>query len=431
MGCLLSGGPLGGEAPAPEEDLILDNAISVQSFDGRSRELKGKIKDYQEIKAGIATGLDAHELIEERKAKILKALNASASDWDNYKWQLKNAFSDVNELRPILDLPKDKAEEIGTVAARYRFSVSPYFLSLVEPSNSDCPIKKQCLPSIEELRENGELDPMNEEGTSSFDGMMTRRYPDRVIINITNICGMYCRHCQRKRLIGERDRSVSKSNIKRAIEYVSENREIREVLITGGDSLLVSDSQIDWILSELRRIKHVEVIRFGTRAPVTLPQRITKSLVSIIKKHHPVYVNTHFNHPMEITRESKRACAMLADAGVPLGNQMVLLKGINNDKFVVRKLNQQLLAVRARPYYIFHPKRVKSTSHFWVSIQEGMEIMESLRGFTTGMAVPYYVLNAPKGLGKVPLIPNYLISTSKEKSVFRNWEGKVFEIEGA
>jgi len=240
---------------------------------------------------------------------------------------------------------------------------------------------------------------------------------------------MFCRFCQRRRLIGETDTHASLDDITDAIEYVAQNPNIRDVLITGGDALMLSDEVLEWILRSLRQIPHVEIIRIGTRAPVTLPQRITKELVDMLKKYHPIYVNTHFNHPREITKESKRACEMLADGGIPLGNQMVLLNGVNNDMYVVRKLNQELLKIRVKPYYIFHPKRVKGTSHFWVTIEEGMEIIESLRGRTSGMAIPTYIINAPKGKGKTPIMPNYLLYFGKGKVVFRNWEGEVFEVE--
>ena len=222
---------------------------------------------------------------------------------------------------------------------------------------------------------------------------------------------------------------VGKEKIKAVIEYIRENKEIRDILITGGDAFLISDELIDWILKELRSIPHIEIIRFGTRTPVTLPQRITPELINILKKYHPIYVNTHFNHPREITKEAKAACERLADAGIPLGNQMVLLNGVNNNKYVVRKLNQSLLKIRVKPYYIFHPKKVKGTSAFWVRVEEGLEIMESLRGKTSGLAIPTYIVNGPKGLGKTPIMPNYLLYLGKDKAVFRNWQGEKFEID--
>lgn len=269
---------------------------------------------------------------------------------------------------------------------------------------------------------------MDEDGWTPEE-LITRRYPDRLIIKVTNICGMYCRFCQRRRLIGEHDTHEPEEKLEKAIDYVRRNKEIRDVLITGGDAFMLSDATMEWMLKELRSIEHVEIIRFGTRTPVTLPQRITDNLVDILKKYHPIYVNTHFNNPREITEEAKAACEKLANAGIPLGNQMVLLNGVNNDKYVVRKLNQALLTVRVKPYYIFHPKTVKGTFHFWVRVEEGLEIMESLRGRTSGMAIPTYIVNGPKGLGKTPILPNYILYIGSDKAEFRNWQGKRFSIQ--
>lgn len=394
----------------------------------RIEKLKHEIADYESIKDSIRTGIEDYEKIAHQKRKILKYLDASEKDYDDYRWQIKNRFTSSESLSWIIDLNERDKADVNEVSSKYRFAVSPYYLSLAEPDNPECAIRKQAIPSAEELNELGELDPMDEKGTSVHE-IITRRYPDRLIIKITNICGMFCRFCQRRRLIGETDKIVPRAKIQAAIEYVRENREIRDVLITGGDAFLVSDELIESILRELRSIPHVEIIRFGTRTPVTLPQRITKNLINVLKKYHPVYVNTQFNHPREITPESKKACEMLADAGIPLGNQMVLLNGVNNDKFVVRKLNQQLLTIRVKPYYIFHPKAVKGTSHFWVKIEEGLEIMESLRGRTSGLAIPTYIINGPKGLGKTPIMPNYLLCLGRDRASFRNWQGEYFEVE--
>jgi glutamate 2,3-aminomutase len=394
----------------------------------RFERLRNEITDYEEIKGSILTGIEDYEKIEYQKKKILKYLNASEKDYSDYHWQIKNRFTSAEALSKIIDLSEEDMKYINEVASRYRFAVSPYYLSLIDPENPGCPIRKQSVPSAEELNDLGELDPMDEKGTAVRE-IITRRYPDRLIIKITNVCGMFCRFCQRRRLIGETDRVVPRPKIQQAIEYVRENCEIRDVLITGGDAFLASDELIEWMLKELRAIPHVEIIRLGSRTPVTLPQRITQKLVDVLKKYHPVFVNTHFNHPREITPEAKTACGMLADAGIPLGNQMVLLKGVNNDKYVVRKLNQKLLTIRVKPYYIFHPKTVKGTSHFWVKIGEGLEIMESLRGRTSGLAIPTYIINGPNGLGKTPIMPNYLLYTGKDKAAFRNWQGKSFEVD--
>lgn len=402
--------------------------LQKQNNENRYEILKESIDDFLLIKDDIKTGIEDNCKIENQKKKIMKVLNASEEQWNDYKWQFQNRFTDANKISLVLDISEKEIEEITKVGLHYRYAISPYYLSLIDPGNEMCPIKIQSIPSVEELSEKGELDPMGEEDSTPID-FVTRRYPDRIIIKVTNMCGMYCRFCQRRRLIGECDKHAPKDKIKNAIEYVRENSEIRDVLITGGDPFFLSDPQIEWILKELRSIPYVEIIRFGTRTPVTLPQRITKNLVNVLKKYHPVYVNVHFNNPREITKDSKKACEMLADAGIPLGNQMVLLKGVNDDPYVVRKLNQSLLQIRVKPYYIFHPKTVKGTSHFWVNLQKGLEIMESLRGRTSGMAIPTYIVNGPGGLGKTPILPNYLLFIGDGRALLRNWQGQLFEIE--
>ena len=402
--------------------------LQKQNKENRYQILKESIDDFLLIKDDIKTGIEDNCKIENQKKKIMKVLNASEEQWNDYKWQFQNRFTDANKISLVLDISEKEIEEITKVGLHYRYAISPYYLSLIDPGNEMCPIKIQSIPSVEELSEKGELDPMGEEDSTPID-FVTRRYPDRIIIKVTNMCGMYCRFCQRRRLIGECDKHAPKDKIKNAIEYVRENSEIRDVLITGGDPFFLSDPQIEWILKELRSIPYVEIIRFGTRTPVTLPQRITKNLVNVLKKYHPVYVNVHFNNPREITKDSKKACEMLADAGIPLGNQMVLLKGVNDDPYVVRKLNQSLLQIRVKPYYIFHPKTVKGTSHFWVNLQKGLEIMESLRGRTSGMAIPTYIVNGPGGLGKTPILPNYLLFIGDGRALLRNWQGQLFEIE--
>jgi glutamate 2,3-aminomutase len=408
-------------------DLMIETAID-QIIDEKMARLEDDIADYLAYAGRIPTGFDQADRIQAQKRRILRTLNASESDWQDYRWQLANRFRDAGLLGEILGLRADEMDDVTEVGRQYRFAVSPYYLSLADPGNPDCPVRRQSVPCRAELLPGGVPDPMSEAECCPVPGV-TRRYPDRLVINVTNQCGMYCRFCQRRRLIGEQDRHSSPAVIDGAIRYVEDHPEIRDVLLTGGDALMLSDRQIDSLLSRLRKISHVEIIRLGTRTPVTLPQRITPDLVGMLKKYHPVYVNTHFNSPADITPDSERACGMLADAGIPLGNQMVLLNGINNHKFIVRKLNQLLLMLRVRPYYIFHPKQVSGTAHFWVRLEEGLEIMESLRGFTSGLAVPTYIVNGTGGLGKTPLIPNYLLYIGTDKAVFRNWEGRTFEID--
>ncbi|KNF08398.1 glutamate 2,3-aminomutase [Gottschalkia purinilytica] len=398
--------------------------ISLQ----RADELKSRIKDYLSIKDSIPKGLSKaqEKKIQDKKEKILSILNATEEDWKNWKWQLSNRISDVDLLSKIIKLSDKEIDSIKKVQEKYRWSISPYYLALIDDDNELDPIKLQSIPTNLELIEEGKKDPMGEEYTNPA-GSITRRYPDRLIINVTNECAMYCRHCQRRRNIKSKDCHNSKDTLKESIEYIRNNPEIRDVLITGGDALALSDNTLDWLLREIHAIPTVDYIRLGTRVLVTLPQRITDNLIDILKRYAPIYINTQFNHPMEITQESKEACEKLVNAGIPLGNQAVLLNGINNDKYVMRLLNHELLKCRVRPYYIFHAKNVVGTMHFNTSVDDGLEIMEYLRGYTSGMAIPQYIVNAPNGNGKTPLMPQYLISRGKDFIKIRTWEGKVID----
>ncbi|WP_026893706.1 glutamate 2,3-aminomutase [Clostridiisalibacter paucivorans] len=393
----------------------------------RAEELKSRISDYLEVKDKIPKGLDLTLEYEKSKAKILAILQGTEEDWNDYKWQLSNRISDVETLGKIIDLTPEEKKEIEEVGRRYRWAVSPYYASLIDKKDPFDPIRLMSIPTALEIIETeGDKDPMAEEYTNPA-GSITRRYPDRLIINVTNECAMYCRHCQRRRNIGQKDMHKTTKAIKESIDYIKKNSEIRDVLITGGDPLTLPDDRIEWILKELKAIEHVEYIRIGTRTLVTMPQRITDNLVNIIKKYHPIYINVHFNHPKEITEEAKVAAEKLANAGVPLGNQAVLLNGINNDKCIMKSLNHELLKIRIRPYYIFHAKHVIGTTHFNTSIDDGIEIIEYLRGYTSGMAIPTYIVNAPKGQGKTPILPQYLLSRGKEDIIIRTWEGKVIK----
>ncbi len=395
----------------------------------RAKILKGRIKDYLEARKNIKKGLEHTIEITERKHRILKELKATEDNWNDWHWQLKNRIKDVETLKRFMNLSEKETSEIKEVSKVYRWAISPYYLSLIDSKNRMDPIRLLAIPTIYELidQEHG-LDPMGEEITNPA-GSITRRYPDRLIINVTNECAMYCRHCQRRRNIGTKDRAVSKIELRKSIQYIRDNEEIRDVLITGGDPFTLANQVLEWLLSELKAIPHVEYIRIGTRTPVTMPQRITDKLCKMLSKYQPIYINTHFNHPMEITEASKLACEKLANAGIPLGNQAVLLNGINNDKFVMRCLNHELLKIRVKPYYIFHAKKVLGTMHFNTSIDDGLEIMEYLRGYTSGMAIPAYIVNAPLGKGKTPILPQYLISRGKDYIMLRTWEGDVIKYE--
>jgi lysine 2,3-aminomutase len=394
----------------------------------RAEELKDAIKDYLEAKDSIPRGMAPaqQEQYERQKAKILAHLGGTEEDWNSYKWQLKNRISDLETLRQIIHLEDDEIQAIAEVEKEFRWGISPYYLALIDETQRYDPIKLQAIPTKAELFTGGQPDPMGEEFTNPA-GSITRRYPDRVIINVTNQCAMYCRHCQRRRNIGSKDFHTTKKKLEESIAYIKANPEIRDVLITGGDALMLSDKTLDWLLGELHAIPSVDYVRLGTRVLVTMPQRITDELVVVLKKYPPLFINTQFNHPKEVTKEAKAACDKLAGAGIPLGNQAVLLNGINNDKYVMRLLNQELLKIRVRPYYIFHAKDVVGTKHFNTSIDDGIEIMEYLRGYTSGMAIPTYIVNAPKGHGKTPINPQYLLSRGKRSVKIRTWEGKVFD----
>ena len=396
----------------------------------RADELKAGTVEYLEAKKTLKYGRDKNTAsrIQASKSLILNHLNSTGKDYEDWKWQFRNRFTSFAELDFFFSFSDEEKKKLEEITQKNRMAVTPYYLSLIDPSDPDDAIRRMSLASREELDDTGLLDPMQEAQTNPC-GVITRRYPDRLIINVTNACAMYCRHCQRRRKIGEIDKVSSPKDMEDSIDYIWENHEIRDVLITGGDPLTLSDKHLDKLLSTLRAIPHVEIIRIGTRMPVTLPQRIAPDLAAMFKKHHPLYINTQFNHPVEITEEAAAACNLLADNGIIMGNQMVLLNHVNNDPYVVRLLNQELLRIRVRPYYIFHPKKVKGTQHFYVNLDEGLRIIGSLRGYTSGLAIPTYIINAPGGLGKIPLLPNYILNRKDNKYCLKNWEGKIIEYE--
>lgn len=362
------------------------------------------------------------KLYADTKNKILNELNADENDWKNPKWQLKNRISDVDEILKYANLSDEEYENISVVGEKYRFAITPYYFSLIDFDNPLCPIKLQSLPNIKEFDEEGELDPMNEE-QSNPSGKITRRYPNKLIINVTNACPMYCRHCQRRRLIGNFDRNTSKKDIDESIDFIRNHNTIREVLITGGDALLRSNKRLEYIFDELYSIDHVDVLRVGTRTLATLPFRIDNELARLLRKYK-VQLSTQFNHACEITPEAVEAIDILVDHGVLVRNQMVLLHNVNDDKYCIQKTNEELQKYRVIPYYLFHPKDVKSTKHFHVDISKGLEIMKHLEGRTSGMCKPTYVYNSPGGLGKVPLVPMENIEWDNGGYKFTTWENK-------
>lgn len=315
-------------------------------------------------------------------------------------------------------------ELLNSVVKRYPMRVTPYYLGLVQQMGD--PIWLQCVPDPRELRDDGlPPDPLNEEGLSPVPGLI-HRYPNRVVLIVSSTCATFCRFCMRKRYVGCPEAQNHLNFPGPALEYIEKTAGVRDVILSGGDPLLLRDEDLNDILSKLRKIRHVEIIRIGSRAPVTLPDRITLRLCRMLKKHHPLYVNTHFNHPMEITVQSASACARLADAGIPIGNQTVLLKGVNDDLAVMKELMQKLLRIRVRPYYIHQMDLVRGTNHFRTRIEQGIKIMEGLRGHISGLATPYYVVDLPGGKGKVPILPDY-VKREGDTYYLRNYRGEVVE----
>jgi len=353
----------------------------------------------------------------------------SRERWRDWKWQLKHCVKDVDTFEKLLGytFPDEKRKNIETTISKFPMSITPYYLSLIDTDSIESdPIFKQAFPDIRELdiAEHDMEDPLHEDADSPVCGI-THRYPDRVLFLISNTCAMYCRHCTRKRKVGDVDSIPNREQIEEGLEYIRNTPQVRDVLLSGGDPLMLSDSYLEWILSELRSIEHVEIIRIGSRIPVVLPYRITEDLVSMLKKYHPLWLNTQFNHPRELTQSSRKAISMLADAGIPLGNQSVLLNDINDCPRIMKKLVQKLTYSRVRPYYLYQCDLSEGLTHFRTSVGKGIEIMESLRGHTSGFAVPTYVIDAPGGGGKIPVAPNYLLSWSTNKVILRNFEGVI------
>ena len=347
-------------------------------------------------------------------------------NWNDWKWQIKNTIKDVETLSKIININKDEKKQLSECLKTFKMAITPYYAGLIDENYKRCSIRLQAVPSIEELHTDVSdiNDPLHEDVDSPVPGL-THRYPDRVLLLVTKECTMYCRHCTRRRIVGCDESSFNKKNFLKAVEYIKVHREVRDVVISGGDPLMLPDNTLDYIFKTLREISTVEIIRIGSRTPVVLPQRITDNLVEIIKKYHPVYLNTHFNHPDEITDEARIACKKLANAGVPLGNQTVLLRDVNDCPCIMKELMQELLIMRVKPYYIYQCDLSVGISHFRTSVGKGIEIIENLRGHTSGLAVPTYVVDAPGGGGKIPVMPNYVISRSDTKVILRNYEGVV------
>ncbi|MGB9589555.1 MAG: KamA family radical SAM protein [candidate division WOR-3 bacterium] len=347
------------------------------------------------------------------------------ADWDSWQWQLSHAVRKSEDLQKYLVLSPEESAAIKAVEAIYPIMATPYYLSLIDPHDPNDPIRKQVIPSPQELGQHGQEDPLDEEADSPVPGL-THRYPDRVLVVVTNFCPVWCRHCTRKRLWKRHacKRAYTLRNLPDMLDYIRAHSEIRDVILSGGDPLTLPTMTLDRILSQLRSIPHVEIIRIGSRVPVTLPQRLwDDQLLYVLDKHGPIWVNTHFNHPKEITPEAARAVDNLLRAGVPVNNQSVLLAGVNDDLRTMRELVTGLLRIKVRPYYLYHCDPVQGAMHFRTSLEKGLEIMEGLRGAISGLGVPTYVVDAPGGAGKIPVMPNYMVSWGEDGVILRNYEG--------
>jgi len=350
-------------------------------------------------------------------------------DWNSWQWQLKNRITSLAQLQRLM--PTLTPEEYaGTQFANTKLAlgITPYFFNLIDPADELCPIRRQVIPRIEETTTAPwEMsDPCGEDGHSPVPGLV-HRYPDRVLFLVTDRCASYCRYCTRSRLVSNATGYDFHPEFDRQLSYIEQHAEVRDVLLSGGDPLLFSDEKLEYLLHRLRRIPHVEFLRIGTRIPIFLPQRITPELCATLRKYHPLFVSIHTNHPRELTTEVRDALGSLADAGIPLGNQSVLLKHVNDDLTVMQALLQKLLMCRVKPYYLYQCDLIAGSAHLRASVRKGLEIMQALRGHTTGYAVPQYVIDAPGGGGKVPVNPQYVLSRNRDRVVIRNFEGKVFE----
>jgi len=363
----------------------------------------------------------------QQKGIARKIEAATLSNWMDYKWQLKHRIREIDTFEKItgIQFEKKEREQLEKTIEKFPLSVTPYYLSLINTTDyKNDPIFKQSFPDPRELivSKYDMKDPLAEDKDSLVPGI-THRYPDRLLFLVSNVCSMYCRHCTRKRKVGDIDSIPSKSEIIKGIRYIKDTPVVRDVLLSGGDPFMLSDEYLDWILTELQKISHIEVIRIGTRVPAVLPHRITDHLVEMLSKHHPIWINMQFNHPQELTTSAKKSIKKLADAGIPLGNQSVLLAGVNDCPRIMKKLVHKLVQNRVRPYYMYQCDLSEGLTHFRTPIGKGVEIIENLIGHTSGFAVPRYVIDAPSGGGKVPVIPNYIVSWGTNKVVLRNYEG--------
>ncbi len=347
--------------------------------------------------------------------------------WNDWHWQVSNRIRTKDQIRNMLCLSEEETAALENKDRLLPISVTPYYMSLLSEKDSNQPIRRSVIPTIHELRHScGEADdPLGEEGQSPVPGLV-HRYPDRVLFLVHDFCSTYCRYCTRSRVVGHGELHPNHSRLEKALDYIRNTPTIRDVLLSGGDPLVLSDDRLDWLLTRLRQIPHVEIIRIGTKIPSVLPQRVTPQLVRILHRHHPLWMSLHFIHPDECTPEAYRACNLLADAGIPLGSQTVLLKGINDNVDTMKALVHHMMKMRVRPYYLYQCDPITGSAHFRTPIEKGLEIIRGLRGFTSGYAVPTYVVDAPGGGGKIPLMPDYIAGRDDDSILLKNYQGGLY-----
>ncbi|HOK24924.1 MAG TPA: KamA family radical SAM protein [Bacteroidales bacterium] len=406
------------------------NNNEASAFHGEGR-LKGCSSDEEPgAKAVILSQVETPvQIVSNRNADFIHRYFPLATNeqWNDWKWQLRNAITTLEDLRKIMPLTEKEIMAIKHLKGRLPLRITPYFASLIHNTKPGNPLRRIVIPVVEELIQLPveKPDPLHEEAYSPVKGIV-HRYPDRVLFTVTQVCSAYCRYCTRSHSVGKLDK-LGKNDFEKAFDYIRNHTEIRDVLVSGGDPLTMSDEMLDYILKNIRNIPHVEIIRIGTRVPVVLPQRITDKLIATMRKYHPLYISLHFSHPDEITDECAQACNKLADGGFPLGSQTVLLKGINDNVEIMKKLFHKLLMIRVRPYYLYQCDLIPGSGHFRTSIRKGLEIIKGLRGYTSGYAIPQFVVDAPGGGGKIPLLPDYVVAHTKEKIVLRNYKGMICE----
>jgi lysine 2,3-aminomutase len=348
--------------------------------------------------------------------------SATDKEWSDWQWQIRNRIRHIDQLDRMLKLSAEERSAVEMIQSKLPVGITPYFMSLLSREDANDPLRRTVIPTISEFKTMPceSEDPLGEDDQSPVPGLV-HRYPDRVLLLVLDFCSTYCRYCTRSRVVGHGAISPSRSRLERAIEYIRSTPGVRDVLISGGDPLTLNDERLNWLLSRLREIPHVEIIRIGTKVPAVLPQRITPNLVRILRHYHPLWMSLHFTHPSECTPEAFRACERLANAGIPLGSQTVLLKGINDTVETMKTLCQQMLRMRVRPYYLYQCDPISGSSHFRTPVEKGLEIIRGLRGFTSGYAVPTYVIDAPGGGGKIPLMPNYVEGREGDALLLRNY----------